>query len=144
MRYPRRHNSREQAPTTSRGLAAAAPPHWLPTNSAATHATDRLVRKDHDPAHSWPMGLSWLPSDARSFQAGEIFQSQPGEDDMKKVNRQTMRIGDLVAKVFDHSARYSSNPREVSRLATRVIRQLLHTSQVDDTWSRTTQVEQGG
>jgi hypothetical protein len=35
-------------------------------------------------------------------------------------------LGDLVVAAYDEAARYSSNPREVSRLANTVVLQLLH------------------
>jgi len=38
---------------------------------------------------------------------------------MKKMKgHKTAQFGDLVAAAFDSAARYSENPREVSRLAT--------------------------
>ena len=35
------------------------------------------------------------------------------------------RLGDLIVAVFDEAARYSTDPREISRLATRAVRQLM-------------------
>ena len=32
--------------------------------------------------------------------------------------RDTIRLGDLIAAIFDEAARYSIDPKEVSRLAT--------------------------
>jgi hypothetical protein len=37
----------------------------------------------------------------------------------------TVPFGELVAATFDEAARYSTDPREVSRLATRAVRHML-------------------
>ena len=44
---------------------------------------------------------------------------------MKKTTRRTARLGELVAAVFDEAARYSTDPREVSRLATHAVSHLM-------------------
>ena len=36
------------------------------------------------------------------------------------------KLGDLVVAAYDEAARYSSDPREVSRLANEVVLHLLH------------------
>ena len=41
----------------------------------------------------------------------------------------TVRIGDLIATVFDESARYSSDAAEVARLATEVVARLMARAQ---------------
>jgi hypothetical protein len=41
---------------------------------------------------------------------------------MKRRTHGTARLGDLVAAAFDEAARYSADPREVSRLATQAVR----------------------
>ncbi|MBI5545637.1 MAG: hypothetical protein HY901_17255 [Deltaproteobacteria bacterium] len=48
---------------------------------------------------------------------------------MKRSTRKTTRLGDLIAAVFDEAGRFSTNPREVSRLATRVVRHLMRQAQ---------------
>ncbi len=45
---------------------------------------------------------------------------------MKKTVRSTLHLGDLVVAAFDAAARVSADPREVSRLASLVVRHLLH------------------
>ena len=44
---------------------------------------------------------------------------------MKATFRKTAELGELVVTAFDNAARYSTNPREVSRLATRAIAHML-------------------
>ncbi len=44
---------------------------------------------------------------------------------MKGSTHGTARLGDLVAAAFDEAARYSADPREVSRLATQAVRHLM-------------------
>ena len=44
---------------------------------------------------------------------------------MKRRKRGTTRLGDLIAAAFDEAARYSTDPREVSRLATQAVRHLV-------------------
>jgi hypothetical protein len=44
---------------------------------------------------------------------------------MKSHIPMTAPLGELVVAVFDKAARYSSDPREVSRLATQAIMELL-------------------
>jgi len=48
---------------------------------------------------------------------------------MRKSSRKTARLGDLIAAVFDEAGSYSRNPREVSRLATHVVRHLMRQAQ---------------
>lgn len=40
----------------------------------------------------------------------------------------TVQIGELIAAAFDEADRYSSDPREVSRLATRAVMHMLRSS----------------
>ena len=44
---------------------------------------------------------------------------------MKAIRRKTAELGELVVAAFDTAAHYSTNPREVSRLATRSIARIL-------------------
>lgn len=44
---------------------------------------------------------------------------------MKAIDRNTAELGELVVAVFDAAAIYSTDPREVSRLATQVIVKVL-------------------
>jgi hypothetical protein len=44
---------------------------------------------------------------------------------MKKTTRKTARLGELIAAVFDEAARYSIDPREVSRLAAHAVSHLM-------------------
>ena len=44
---------------------------------------------------------------------------------MKAPLRKTAELGELVVTAFDKAAHYSTNPREVSRLATRAIAHIL-------------------
>jgi|GEM_PF-3398992 len=44
---------------------------------------------------------------------------------MKKNGYKTAKLGDLVAAVFDEAEQYSSDPLEVSRLATRAVTHML-------------------
>ena len=44
---------------------------------------------------------------------------------MKTFTRRTAPLGDLVVAAFDGAARLSADPREVSRLATLVVKHLL-------------------
>ena len=44
---------------------------------------------------------------------------------VKRRTYGTARLGELVAAAFDEAARYSADPREVSRLATQAVRHLL-------------------
>jgi hypothetical protein len=44
---------------------------------------------------------------------------------MKRSSHAVMRLGDLVVAAFDEAALQSSDPKEVSRLATRTVRYLL-------------------
>ncbi|HET9594156.1 MAG TPA: hypothetical protein VFP65_01175 [Anaeromyxobacteraceae bacterium] len=44
---------------------------------------------------------------------------------MKRRKHGTVRLGDLIAAVFDEAAHYSTDPSEVSRLASQVVRHLL-------------------
>jgi len=46
-------------------------------------------------------------------------------DDMTTKFRGTAQLGDLVVAAFDKAARYSNDPREVSRLATWVVEHML-------------------
>jgi len=40
--------------------------------------------------------------------------------------RKTAQLGDVVVAAFDSAALYSTDPREVSRLATQAVAHLLH------------------
>jgi hypothetical protein len=44
---------------------------------------------------------------------------------MKNHVHKTARLGDLITAVFDGAAQYSSDPREVSRLATQAVALML-------------------
>lgn len=44
---------------------------------------------------------------------------------MRTDTHNTVQLGDLVVAVFDDAAQYSTDPREVSRLATQVVLHLL-------------------
>ena len=44
---------------------------------------------------------------------------------MKAPARRTALLGELVAVAFDGAARYSTDPREVSRLATQAVGRVL-------------------
>ena len=44
---------------------------------------------------------------------------------MKDHIRKTAELGELVVAAFDEAARFSTDPREVSRLATRAIAHML-------------------
>ena len=44
---------------------------------------------------------------------------------MKTHTHETIRLGDLVVAVFDEAAHYSSDPKEVSRLATQAVMHIL-------------------
>jgi hypothetical protein len=44
---------------------------------------------------------------------------------MKTLARKTVELGDLVTTVFDDAKQYSDDPREVSRLATQTVAQML-------------------
>ena len=44
---------------------------------------------------------------------------------MKTNLRPTLQLGELVVVAFDWAARFSADPREVSRLATGAVRDLL-------------------
>ena len=52
--------------------------------------------------------------------------SVPNSDPSGAPLRKTAELGELVAAVFDVAATYSTEPREVSRLATYAVRHLLH------------------
>jgi hypothetical protein len=45
---------------------------------------------------------------------------------MKARSRRTALLGEVVVAAFDGAARYSADPREVSRLATQAVAHLLH------------------
>ena len=47
---------------------------------------------------------------------------------MRTHNHKTAELGELVAAVFDKAALYSTDPEEVSRLATRAVMHLLRRS----------------
>jgi hypothetical protein len=51
--------------------------------------------------------------------------TQGREDPMKTNIQQTAQLGDLVVAAFDEAEDYSSDPREVSHLATRAVMHLL-------------------
>ena len=44
---------------------------------------------------------------------------------MRTNAQETAPLGELVVAAFDEAAQYSSDPREVSRLATRAVMQML-------------------
>jgi hypothetical protein len=44
---------------------------------------------------------------------------------MKATVRKIAELGELVVTAFDNAAHYSTNPKEVSRLATRAITHML-------------------
>ena len=44
---------------------------------------------------------------------------------MRTNIHKTVELGDLVVAVFDAAARYSTDPREVSRLATKAVKLML-------------------
>jgi hypothetical protein len=44
---------------------------------------------------------------------------------MRTDTHKTVRLGDLVVAAFDKAAQHSSDPREISRLATRAVMQML-------------------
>jgi hypothetical protein len=44
---------------------------------------------------------------------------------MKTTVHKTAQLGDLVVAAFDKAAQYSTDPREVSRLATRAVMHML-------------------
>jgi hypothetical protein len=44
---------------------------------------------------------------------------------MKTTAHKTAQLGDLVVAAFDKAAQYSTDPREVSRLATRAVMHML-------------------
>ena len=44
------------------------------------------------------------------------------------THNRTARLGDVIAAAFDEAARRSVDPREVSRLATQTVRQLMRRS----------------
>jgi hypothetical protein len=48
---------------------------------------------------------------------------------MKSSARKTARLGDLIAATFDEAARYSADPKEVARLATRAVTDLMRRAQ---------------
>jgi hypothetical protein len=45
---------------------------------------------------------------------------------VKHEMQMTVELGDLIQAVFDEAARHSTDPREVSRLATQAVAQLLY------------------
>ena len=46
----------------------------------------------------------------------------------------TVELGDLVVAVFDEAAHYSTDPREVSRLATRAVMHVLRRDATPRRW----------
>ncbi len=44
---------------------------------------------------------------------------------MRTHSHATIRLGDLIVLVFDEAAHYSSDPKEVSRLATQTVNHML-------------------
>jgi hypothetical protein len=44
---------------------------------------------------------------------------------MKNQTRKTVPLGELILAVFDRAAQYSTNPQEVSRLATQAVSHML-------------------
>jgi hypothetical protein len=55
----------------------------------------------------------------------EVMRASAEENHMKNRARKTVPLGELVAATFDRAARYSRDPEEVSRLATRAVAHLL-------------------
>jgi hypothetical protein len=61
---------------------------------------------------------------------------QERRQDMKKHIRKTVPLGELILAVFDKAAQYSADPREISRLATQTVSQMLwHAHQVTSSQS---------
>jgi hypothetical protein len=52
----------------------------------------------------------------------------------------TVEFGDLIQAVFDEAARHSTDPREVSLLATQAVAQLLHRHLLRQTRPRLTRI----
>jgi hypothetical protein len=50
---------------------------------------------------------------------------------MTTDTKRTVQLGDLVVAAFDEAAHHSSDPEEVSRLATRVVMQMLQSLRAD-------------
>jgi hypothetical protein len=48
---------------------------------------------------------------------------------MRARYQKTAQLGDLVVAVFDEAARYSTDPRDVSRLATQAVGHMLRRAQ---------------
>jgi hypothetical protein len=48
---------------------------------------------------------------------------------MKRTKRTSARLGELIAAAFDAAASFSSDPREVSRLAVQAVRHLMRRAQ---------------
>ena len=44
---------------------------------------------------------------------------------MRTMDHTTVQIGQLIAAAFDEAAKYTTDPREVSRLATRAVTRML-------------------
>jgi hypothetical protein len=49
---------------------------------------------------------------------------------MRIQARKSVRLGDLIVVVFDEAAHFSADPREVSRLAKRVVAQMVRRSRM--------------
>lgn len=54
---------------------------------------------------------------------------------MKTHVRRIVRLGELVAAAYDMAARYSTDPREVSLLATRAVARLLQRGRKTSTFT---------
>jgi len=49
---------------------------------------------------------------------------------MKKNGKKTVRLGDLIAAIFDEAGRFSADPREIARLAAQAMDDLLRRPQM--------------
>jgi len=55
---------------------------------------------------------------------------------MRSHAAKTARLGELILAAFDMAARYSTDPREVSRLATGAVMRMLRSSRRETSWAR--------
>ncbi len=69
------------------------------------------------------VGRSGLEAAVEVF--GSASSRGPRRELVKRPTHGTARLGDLIAAAFDEAARYSADPREVSRLATQAVRHLM-------------------
>jgi hypothetical protein len=65
-------------------------------------------------------------SGAAAWRLAIECQGLEGRRIVKHEMRTTVELGDLIQAVFDEAARHSTDPREVSRLATQAVAQLLY------------------